>query len=47
MNIGIYIIAILGGLLGGLATLFIVFSAPVVIIWKIYRKIRYNISIMD
>ena len=47
MNIGMYIVVVFGALLGGIPTLFITISAPVIIVWKMYRKIHYNISIMD
>ena len=39
MNIGILIIAIVGCLAGGLSTIYISFSLPAVLIWKVYRKI--------
>lgn len=45
MNPGVLILAIIGGLAGGLATLYLTFSFPAVIIWKLYRKVRYHIPI--
>ena len=45
MNLGILIIAIVGGAAGILSTLFLTVSFPAVIIWKIYRRIRYSIPI--
>ena len=45
MNIGILIIAIVGGAAGILSTLFLTVSFPAVILWKIYRRIRYSIPI--
>ena len=34
-------------IMGGGTSLFLVVSLPVVIIWKIYRKIRYGYRITD
>ncbi len=41
----ILIITIVGGSAGLLSTAFLVFSLPAVIVWKIYRKIRYAIPL--
>ncbi len=46
MNIGILLIMIIGGLAGVLSTAYLTFSVPAVIIYKLYRKIRFGISIM-
>lgn len=43
MNIGILIVAIVGGAVGILSTLYLTFSLPAVIIWKVYRKIHLGI----
>lgn len=45
MNVGILIIAIIGGVVGILSTLFLTFSFPAVIIWKIYRRIAHGIPV--
>ena len=42
MNIGILILMIVGGGVGILSSLYIAFSFPAMIIWKIYRKIRHG-----
>ena len=42
MNIGMLIIMLVGGAAGILSTLYLLISLPVVIIQKIYRKIRYG-----
>ena len=47
MNIGLWIIVILGGAVGILSTLYCVISLPVVIVQKIYRKARYGISLFN
>lgn len=47
MNIGILLIMIIGGLAGGLSTAYLTFSVPAVIVYKLYRKIRFGISIMN
>lgn len=44
MNIGILLIAMIGGAAGFLSTLYLVVSLPAVIIWKIYRRICLGIS---
>lgn len=45
MNIGILLVAIIGGVAGLTSTLYLAFSLPAVIIWKIYRKIHLGIPI--
>lgn len=45
MNPLTFMIAIIGGGAGLLSTLFLTFSFPAVIIWKIYRRIRYSIPL--
>lgn len=47
MNIGLLLIAIFGGAVGILSTLYLLFSLPAVIIWKIYRRIHLGISITN
>lgn len=43
MNLGILIIAIVGGLAGALSTLYLTISFPSVILWKLYRRIVHHI----
>lgn len=45
MNIGLLIIAIIGGVVGALSTLYLTFSFPAVIIWKIYRRAVHKIPV--
>lgn len=45
MNIGLLLVAIVGGAAGLLSTLYLVFSLPAVIVWKIYRRIHLGIPI--
>lgn len=45
MNIGLILITVIGGAAGLLSTLYLLFSLPAVIIWKIYRRIRYGYSL--
>lgn len=47
MNVGMLIIVIIGALLGGIPTLYITLGMPILLGWKVYRKVRYNISLMD
>lgn len=45
MNIGLVIIALVGGLSGGLATIYLTFSFPAILIWKVYRRIVHKIPL--
>ncbi len=47
MNIGILLIAIIGGAAGLLSTAYLVISLPAVLIWKVYRKVAKGISLMN
>lgn len=47
MNIVLILLAIIGGTVGILSTLYCTISMIAVIIWKIYRKARYKISMFD
>jgi len=46
MNIGILLIAVIGGAAGILSTLYLTISLPAVLIWKIYRKIHLGIPLV-
>lgn len=45
MNIGILLIAIVGGTAGILSTLYLTLSLPAILIWKIYRRIHLGIPL--
>lgn len=45
MNIGILLVAVVGGVAGLFSTLYLAVSLPVVLIWKVYRKIHLGIPI--
>lgn len=45
MNILMWIVIIVGGGVGIITTLYMVLSIPTVIVWKIYRKIRFKKSL--
>lgn len=45
MNIGMLIICVVGGLTGLLSSVYLLFSMPILIIWKIYRRIRFGYSL--
>lgn len=45
MNIGLWIVIIVGGAAGALSCLYLLLSLPAVIGYKIYRKIRCGISL--
>lgn len=47
MNIVIWIFIIIGGTAGALSSLYIVVSLFAVIIYKIYRAVRYHVSVYD
>ena len=47
MNVIIWILIIFGGLTGVLATFYLFFSIPVIVIWKIYRKCKYHTALYD
>jgi hypothetical protein len=46
-NIFTYIVVVLMGIMGGGASIYILVSLPVMLIWKISRKNRYGISMFD
>ena len=45
MNIGMILLGAIGGLTGLLSTAYLVISLPAVIIWKIYRSIRFGYTL--
>ena len=45
MNIGILIIAIVGGATGLLYTAYLAVSFPAVILWKLYRRVVHRIPL--
>jgi len=45
-NLGLLIVAIIGGVAGLFSSLYIIISLPVVLIWKFYRRITKGISVM-
>lgn len=45
MNILTLIIAVVGGACGLLSTAYLVVSLPAVIIWKLYRRVRFSIPV--
>ena len=47
MEVLMWIIMGLYGILGGISTLVMVIGIPAIIIWKIYRKVTLGISIND
>ena len=47
MNVGLWILVIVGGLTGAASTLYLTLSIPVVLVYKIYRKVRFRISLFD
>ncbi|MGO5052633.1 hypothetical protein ACTQ6A_08970 [Lachnospiraceae bacterium LCP25S3_G4] len=47
MNIGMLCLVIIGGVVGVATTLYLAFSLPAVLIWKLYRKFKYGLSLYD
>ncbi|MDE6387006.1 MAG: hypothetical protein K2L82_04250 [Lachnospiraceae bacterium] len=45
MNIGMLIICVVGGLTGLISSAYLLVSMPVIIVWKIYRRIRLGYSL--
>ena len=45
MNIGILIIAIVGGVTGLLSTASLAVSFPAVLLWKLYRRVVHRIPL--
>ena len=45
MNIGILIIAIVGGATGLLSTAYLAISFPAVLLWKLYRRVVHRITL--
>lgn len=43
MNLGIMMLAIIGGTAGVLSTAYLTFSLPIVLLWKVYRTIVHGI----
>ena len=41
------IMVVIMAIIGGGSTIFLVVSLPAVIIWKIYRKIKYGYKLTD
>ena len=46
-QIGTIIMLVVMSVLGGGSTLFLLLSLPAVLIWKIYRKVRYGFKLTD
>lgn len=47
MNIFMWILIFIGGATGALSTLYLIVSLFAVLFYKIYRKIKYHISMYD
>ena len=47
MNIGILLVAVIGGAVGIAATLYLTVSFPAVLIWKVYRKVAKGIPLTE
>ena len=45
MNIGMLIICVIGGLAGALSTAYLLISFPIILVWKLYRRIKFGYSI--
>lgn len=47
MNILIWLMMIIGGAAGIFSTVYLVLAMPLIFIWKVYRKVKYNIALYD
>lgn len=47
MNILIWILMIIGGTAGLASTLYLLVAMPTIIVWKVYRGVKYRISLFD
>lgn len=45
MEFGIILIMILYAIIGGVSTLAMVFGIPAIVVWKIYRKVKFHIPL--
>lgn len=45
MVIGVWLIMVLYAIIGGVSTLALVIGIPAILGWKIYRKVKLNISV--
>lgn len=45
MNIIVIAVAVIGSIIGIITTVYLCISLPAIIIWKIYRKIRFQIPL--
>lgn len=46
MEILMWLIMILYGVIGGVSTIAMVVGIPAIIVWKFYRKAKYGIALM-
>lgn len=46
-NIVAYLLVGIMGVMGGLTSIYLLASIPAMIVWKIYRKVRYGYSLFD
>ncbi len=47
MQILIWVMMIVGGAAGLLSTAYLVLAMPIILVWKIFRKVKYHIAICD
>lgn len=47
MNIGLWILVVIGGAAGLLSTLYLTLALPVILVWKAYRHFRYGLSMFE
>ena len=46
-NIGMVILMVVGGAVGIFSSMYIALSFPAIILWKIYRRIRFGYKLVD
>lgn len=47
MQILIWVMMIVGVAAGLLSTAYLVLAMPIILVWKIFRKVKYHIAICD
>ncbi len=47
MDVIVWIMIIVGGAAGLLSTLYLVLAMPILLVWKICRKVKYHIPLYE
>lgn len=47
MDILIWVLMVIGGVAGLASTVYLVLAMPIIFGWKVYRKVKFGISLND